>query len=230
MSEEGAFPLSAESIGSPVRGLYGMIDRSAAPYLSHLAIAEALLNAGVRVLQLRDKDASDQELRDLLVHLAPLIASHPAHLVLNDRVSLAAEFEGLGVHLGQTDSCPREARRILGDAVLIGWSTHDIAQVQAAQSFPVDYLGFGPVFDSAGKHRSRKDKREPLAACGTALLGDAVQASALPIVAIGGISEDNLDEVLSAGVAGVATIGAVTQATNMAETAKRLHRRCLSER
>lgn len=220
--------LPAESLTAC--GLYGLVDNSAAPSRTHLEIAAALLSGGVQVLQLRDKAASDIALRRSVEELLPQIRSAGAQLILNDRFELASEFEGVGVHLGQTDSDPTEARRRLGPDVLIGWSTHDLVQVEAAQSLPLNYLGFGPIFSAAGKHLSPGDDRAPMDPRGTTLLAEAVRASTLPIVAIGGINERNLDDVLRTEVQWVATISTVTQAKDMLATVTRLERRCRTRR
>jgi thiamine-phosphate pyrophosphorylase len=209
-----------------LKGLYGMIDRSASPHRSHRDIAEALIRAEVRVLQLRDKEATDDELRELIENLLPLTASSGAHLILNDRLHIAAEFPQVGVHLGQEDASPHEARELLGDGVLIGKSTHTLEQVISAHRLPIDYVGFGPIFTAAGKHRSQVDQREPMSSRGTEKLAEAVRFSTLPIVAIGGINEDNLQDVLETGVMRVAAIGAVTCADDMTQAAHRIHHRC----
>ena len=209
-----------------IKGLYGMIDRSASPQRSHREIAEALVRAGVRVLQLRNKEASDDELRELIENILPLTSASGAQLILNDRLHIAAEFPQVGVHLGQEDASPHEARELLGDGVLIGKSTHTLDQVISAHRLPIDYVGFGPIFTAAGKHRSRGDQREPMNSRGTKELAEAVRFSTLPIVAIGGINEDNLQDVLETGVIGVAAIGAITCADDMMQAAHRMHRRC----
>jgi len=202
------------------------VDNSAAPHRSHLEIATALLDAGVRVLQLRDKSASDGALRETTGELLPLVHSRGAQLVLNDRLELASEFSGLGVHLGQDDASPTEARLALGPEVLIGWSTHDLSQVAAAQSLPLDYIGFGPVFGAAGKHRCDADPRTPMSPRGTDLLAEAVHASALPVVAIGGINDGNLDAILQTNVRWIAAISSVTQAEDMLRAATYLDQHC----
>ena len=141
-------------------------------------------------------------------------------------MQLASEFSELGVHLGQDDASPAEARDTLGSEVLIGWSTHDLDQVAKAQSLPIDYIGFGPVFAATGKHLSKDDTRTPLSPRGTEVLRKAVQASALPIVAIGGIDESNLDDILRTKVRWVAAISTVTQAGDMLRAATHLDQRC----
>lgn len=202
------------------------MDNSAAPQRSHREIATALLDAGVRLLQLRDKSASDDALRKTIEELLPLVEARGAQLILNDRLALACEFQGLGVHLGQDDPSPTEARLTLGSEVLIGWSTHNLGQVAAAQSLPLDYIGFGPVFAAAGKHLCAADMRTPMSPRGTDLLAAAVRASTLPVVAIGGINEGNLDDVLRTDVRWIAAISTVTQSEDMLAAATHLDQHC----
>lgn len=201
-----------------IAGLYGMVDTSAAPGRDPLEVADGLLAAGVRVLQLRMKGAPDAAVRRVLGPLAARCAAAGASLVVNDRVDLAAEF-GVGVHLGQDDGDPRQARARLGGA-LVGWSTHDLEQVARAAALGVDYIGFGPVFSGTGKHRSRGDSRTPMAARGIDGLAAAVRASAVPVVAIGGIGLAQLPAVAATGVAAVAAIGAVAGADDVAAAAR----------
>jgi thiamine-phosphate pyrophosphorylase len=195
-----------------VQGLYGMVDASARPGRGHLAIAGGLVAAGVSVLQLRAKDAEDAE----LLELARALAELPALLIVNDRVAVAAQIDGVGVHLGQDDLPVSEARRRLPGRV-IGWSTHDLEQVQAAEA---DYIGFGPVFTAAGKHRSAADEREPMAARGVEGLAAAVAAASVPVVAIGGIGLGELASVVATGVHAVAAIGAVSGADDVEQAAR----------
>lgn len=198
----------------PVRGLYGLLDTSLCTWRSHRNLCDALLAAGARVLQLRHKTASDDELRHIAEQLAPRCRAAGATLLVNDRLSVAAEL-GLGLHLGQDDGAPEQARRLLGPGAVIGWSTHDLAQVAAAPGRGVDYVGFGPVFSAAHKHVAPDDRRPVDAARGLELLRRAVERSQLPVVAIGGITSDRLAGVLATGVAAVAMMGALNAADDV---------------
>ncbi|MEE2828669.1 MAG: thiamine phosphate synthase [Myxococcota bacterium] len=210
------------------RGLYGIIDSSASPQRGHREITVSLLAAGVRALQLRAKDLSLEEIHGLVTELLPLIHQAQARLLVNDHVEVARSFEDVGVHLGQADGDPRLAREALGPRALIGCSTHNLDQVQFAQELPIDYLGFGPVFSSAGKHRTAGDQRQAMEAVGTDLLSRAVYRSSLPIVAIGGINEENLSQVLETGVHSVAVISAITKSDDPCAAALRI-RKCMEK-
>ena len=211
---------------SAIRGLYGIVDVSGNPGLDELTLGRAWLAAGVSVLQLRMKAASDDAMRSVLVELVPRCAAAGCLLIVNDRVHLAAEHPGVGVHLGQDDGDPREVRRLLGPDRLIGWSTHTLEQVRLAPSLGVDYVGYGPVFSAAAKHRATGDTRTPMAARGLAALSEAVAAATLPVVAIGGIDATRLPFVLATGVQSVAMISAVSQAEDPRRAAVELAAAC----
>ena len=205
----------------PIRGFYGIADADAAPGGDVEGLAALLLNAGVRVLQLRMKYRPDDEVEVAARAVLARCVQAGAALVLNDRVELAARIGGVGAHLGQDDMLPSRARSLLGHGVLLGLSTHDAAQVATAALLPLDYIGFGPIFGAQTKHLSSADPRTPDPAVGLDELAAAVRASAHPMVAIGGISEGRLTAVLETGVDAVAAIGAVTAAQDPAQAARR---------
>jgi len=139
-------------------------------------------------------------------------------LVVNDRVDVALIAGADGVHLGQTDLPITEARVLAGDRLFVGVSTHDLEQVRAARAAGADYLGFGPVFATS-------TKENPDLVQGIAGLRGAVSAAGtIPIVAIGGITTDQVAAVLATGVAGICAISAVTEAADR-EAAARLFAR-----
>jgi thiamine-phosphate pyrophosphorylase len=140
-------------------------------------------------------------------------------LIVNDRVDIARLASCDGVHVGQDDLAPRDARRILGPATLIGVSTHDRSQLDAAILAGAGYLGIGPVFPSATKEFSEPE----LAGLGYVRL--AAQATSLPCFAIGGITEENLDRVLEAGGSRVAVSGAVMRSKSPRRVVARLKAR-----
>jgi len=140
-----------------------------------------------------------------------------ARLIINDRLDLAMAAGADGVHLGQSDLPPVDARKIAPDGFLIGLSTHTPDQVRAATHLPVDYLGFGPIFPTA----SKPDAETPQ---GIAGLRDVRQLTDLPLVAIGGITVAKAPEVRAAGADAVAMIGALEEATDPELLAEQLDR------
>ncbi len=153
-------------------------------------VGEALAG-GADVIQLREKGLPDREWLRRAREVRILTVQARARLIVNDRPDLARLASADGVHLGQDDMLPRDARRIVGAAALVGVSTHDRAQLEQAILAGAGYLGVGPVFPSATKDFSDL--------AGLAFVREAAEASKLPWFAIGGIGEVNLDDVLAAG-------------------------------
>jgi thiamine-phosphate pyrophosphorylase len=165
---------------------------------------EAALRGGVDVVQLRMKDARAEEILAVAARYKPACAAHGALFIVNDRPELAVAAGADGVHLGQDDMPVEAARQILGDARLIGLSTHSPAQVDAAAAARCDYIGVGPVNETPTK------PGRP--AVGLALVEYAAAQAAVPFFAIGGISSANVEEVLAAGATRVAVVRALTEA------------------
>jgi thiamine-phosphate pyrophosphorylase len=163
--------------------------------------AAALLEGGARIVQFRHKGFWSREVFAQAEEIAALCRSSSADFIVNDR----ADYAGLlhsGLHLGQDDLLPADARSVVGDAPMIGYSTHNPDQMRAAASEPVDYVAFGPVFGTASKDR-------PDPTVGIAGL-DAVRAlTQRPLVAIGGITLENASLCWSAGADSVAVIAAM---------------------
>jgi thiamine-phosphate pyrophosphorylase len=187
-----------------------MVDTSASPQLSHLDLAQTLLQAGVSILQLRMKGAQDEEQLAVLRALAQLCAGTGAQLLVNDHVHLAAAVPGVGVHLGQDDGDPAQARALLGDDGLLGLSTHSLAQAEEAQQMGADYIAYGPIFGAGSKHLAAGDQREPHPARGLSSLRRVLSQARVPVVAIGGVDLERLPLLLASGVRCVAAISAIT--------------------
>jgi thiamine-phosphate pyrophosphorylase len=183
--------------------LYPIAD--AVPGRDVLALVDAMLAAGVRLLQLRAKDTPTGE----LVELARAVKSRTdrlgARLIINDRADVARLIGAAGVHLGQDDLPPAAARAMLGADAIIGFSTHNQAQLEAACAGGIDYVAFGPIFATASK-------QNPDPVQGIAALAAARARCALPLVAIGGIGAATIAQVLAAGADAVAVIGAINNA------------------
>lgn len=201
------------------RGLYGIAGplgpgTAGERRAETLRIAGALFDAGIRTVQLRDKHATGRELVETARALLGRAHAAGARLIVNDRLDVALAAGADGVHLGQDDLPVSEARRVVAQALgegapfVIGLSTHDESQVAEACTLEVDYIGFGPVFET-------RTKADALPRRGTALLKRAVElAGALPVVAIGGVSFERLTAVLEAGAAMAAVISDVQAAAD----------------
>jgi thiamine-phosphate pyrophosphorylase len=165
--------------------------------------ARALYEAGVRWLQYRDKRGSDAAVAAALRELREVFPAGDAVLLLNDRVHLCAPVGADGVHIGQEDMLPQEARRILGPHRLLGVSTHNATQLSAAiATGAADYLAIGPVFATGSKENA-----DPVV--GLAGVKAARASTRLPLVAIGGITGGNGRAVIEAGADSVAVISAL---------------------
>lgn len=179
------------------------VDIARARSLDPMAVLDAWLDAGVRLVQLRAKHATGAALLDLADRCARLAADAGAIFIVNDRADVARLSGATGVHLGQDDLPPEAARRLFPAPAIVGWSTHNEAQLRAAAAMPIDYVAIGPVFETGSKAR-------PDPVVGIDGVRRAVElAAGRPVVAIGGITLETAPDVLAAGAASVAVIGAV---------------------
>ena len=178
----------------------GCKDRAAAL----IAAVELWAELGIGWIQLRIKQMDDLDRYRLVERCVETLGDRSREVLwINDRVDLAAMFPVHGVHLGQNDLPPAAARGILGDGVVIGWSTHNLDQVRAAASNDaVDVVAIGPVFATSSK-------AQPDPVVGVDLVTAARALCDKPLVAIGGIGAQNAASVLSSGADSVAMIGAL---------------------
>ncbi len=193
--------------------LYVLIDGRADEGAFRTLVA-GLIEAGVGVLQLRDKNLPDRLLLQRARQLRELTRGQSSLCIINDRPDIARLAEADGVHVGQDELPVKDARAIVGPGRLIGVSTHSLPQARQAVLDGADYIGCGPTFPSGTKHFADFP--------GLRLLEDVRREIRLPAFAIGGIGRDNLDQVLRAGFDRVAVSGAVLQAPDPADEARRL--------
>jgi len=193
-----------------------ILDPSVMPDKDPLKAAEAVLKAGVRFIQYRDKGGSRRSAFRTARGLVEAARRNKAVLTINDDVDLALAVDAHGVHLGLEDLPVSAARSLLGPGRIIGASVHTLEQARVAESEGADYLGVGPIFSSP-----TKQARPPL---GCGILGDFRKAAHIPVIAIGGISAGNVLEVLKGGADGVACISAVLCAPDIGKAAGELLR------
>jgi thiamine-phosphate pyrophosphorylase len=172
-----------------------------------VALAQILLNAGARILQLRLKDASSRDFLAAARTIAIRCRDYRATLIVNDRADIAKLADAAGVHVGQEDLPVGAARQIIGTAKIVGVSTHTIEQARAAESEGADYIGFGAIFTGGLKNVRQ--------AQGLERLREVRAAVKLPIVAIGGITEATVPDVLAAGADAAAIITDVVRAPDI---------------
>jgi thiamine-phosphate pyrophosphorylase len=177
------------------------VDVAAAAGWTAVDLARAYLNGGARLLQLRAKALPSSRFLEICDAVVALSREAGALVIVNDRVDLAKLSGASGVHVGQDDLPVAEARALLGDKAIVGFSTHSMAQVQAALLQPASYIAVGPVFGTRTKNTGYEAVGLRLVTEAARLCGDR------PVVAIGGVTLDNAPSVIEAGASCVAVIG-----------------------
>jgi thiamine-phosphate pyrophosphorylase len=189
--------------------------RQEQPLTEYLKFIEKCLSSGVSSVQLREKGAAPSFLWDYALRLKSLLVSYKIPLIINDDIELARAIDADGVHLGQTDGSPFDARERLGAGKWIGLSIETEDDLERANACQVDYVAASAVFPSANKSNLRT-------LWGIDGLRDLVKRSKHPLIAIGGINRQNLAEVMAAGAEGCAVIGALHEAVFPAAMAAEL--------
>ncbi len=207
---------SRAAAGDLLRGLHVLADDASRWKHDPPALARAACHGGAAVVQLRAKLSSDRDALSWAAEIRAATRNAGALFFVNDRFDLALLADADGVHLGQDDLPPGRLPAEARERLLIGRSTHTLAQVRAACDEPVDYIAFGPVFGT-------RSKRSPYEARGLEALAEVVRLAApRPVVAIGGIDADNAPSLAAAGAAGVAVISAVAGADDPVAATRRL--------
>ena len=188
--------------------LYAILDPEQTKGRSPEIILRQLLKGGAKMIQLRAKAMTSRDFLQLAQMARDLTAPVACKLIVNDRVDIALASAADGVHLGQEDLPLRVGKKLLGDK-LIGISTHSLEQAKEAEANGADYIGFGPIFGTATKNTG-------YTARGLEMLARLNAAVALPIVAIGGITETNITDVWRAGADSAAIISDILKAENIA--------------
>ncbi|MCP3676372.1 MAG: thiamine phosphate synthase [Deltaproteobacteria bacterium] len=195
--------------------IYPIIDDTYIPYDRMEETAQALIDGGARILQLRGKDISSAELLMAARSIARLTKKEDVIFIVNDRIDIALFSNADGVHIGQDDMPVLVARKLLGREKIIGFSTHSVKEAVAAEKLPVDYISFGPLFTT----KSKKDAEEPKE---VKVLTEVSSSVEIPIVAIGGIGGERIGEVLRSGANSVAMISDILSATDIKGKMKHL--------
>src|SRR6185436_1696688 len=192
--------------------LYGIIDLGYIERRDAARIVEQMIEGGVDLIQLRGKNKSIGELADLAAELHELAAKSSTPLIVNDHAEIARRVPVEGVHVGQDDDSIEIVRQRVVRDILIGKSTHSLAQARAAQGEGADYIGFGPIFATPTKPGYAPIGLEDIR---------RVHAEVhLPIFCIGGINIDNLQSVIDAGGKRVVMVSALLKAQNIVDYAR----------
>jgi thiamine-phosphate pyrophosphorylase len=186
--------------------LYAMVD----PAAGHepVALAGMLLDGGATIMQLRLKDVGGRDFLAAARAVATLCHERGALLIVNDRADVAHLADADGVHVGQEDLPLEAARRVVGPGKIVGVSTHSIEQARAAEASGADYIGFGAIYSGGLKNVKNAQGLERLRAVRAAVR--------IPIVAIGGITEATVTEVIEAGADAAAIITDIVKSPDVA--------------
>jgi thiamine-phosphate pyrophosphorylase len=196
--------------------LYFVTDHNLTGGRPQLDVVQAALEGGVRLVQYRDKDLPDTGFAREAKAALDLCRQYGALLLINDRVAIAKAIGADGVHLGQGDMAPQEARLSLGPDAIIGLSTHNRDEVMAAESAPVDYINIGPMFPTATKDHSQ------YGALGPDMVLELARLSRHPFTTMGGIKKAHLSGLFARGITTVAMVTEISQAPDPAARTREL--------
>ncbi len=177
---------------------------------------EKALRGGVTCLQLREKELSDEEFLAEAMEIKKICARYDVPFIINDNVNVAIKCKADGIHVGQSDMDAGELRRIVGDDMLIGVSAENVEAALKAEADGADYIGTGAVFSTSTKNDA--------AAVSLAALAEICRSVKIPIVAIGGITKENITDLSGTGVAGAAVVSAIFAEPDVEAATKELLR------
>ena len=192
--------------------LYLVTDRSLSRGRTTLDVVRQAVAGGVTCVQLREKHCSTREFINQARALQPLLKDQRIPLIINDRLDVALAVGADGIHLGQQDMALADARKIVGQTMVIGISAESVADAIRAEQQGADYIGVSPVFATPTK----TDTAKPLGLEGIQKIRQAV---AIPIVGIGGVNQRSAAAVLGAGADGIAVVSAIVSADDPKQAA-----------
>lgn len=194
--------------------LYAVTDRHWLEGRSLSEVVRESLDGGVTFVQLREKDLDEENFLAEARELKDLCAEYKVPFVINDNVDIAIAMDADGVHVGQSDMEAGQVRERLGEDKIIGVSAETVEQAILAQKAGADYLGVGAVFPTGSKDDAADVSHETLKAI--------CQAVDIPVIAIGGITRDNVKELAGSGICGIAVISAIYAKKDIAAASKDL--------
>ena len=198
-------------------GLYVIIDTQALKGRHHVEVARQVIRGGAKVIQLRDKTLGPKELLPVARQLSNLCTEQGVLFIMNDYLDLTIETEADGLHLGQSDLPVAVARKLLPIDKIVGCSTTTVEMALAAQAEGADYIAVGSMYPTSSKEAAK--------VVGLEVLCQVRRAVSVPLVAIGGITRDNVAEVMAAGADAVAVISAVLGADSPEAAAREIVKR-----
>lgn len=208
----------------PDTDIYGVTDRGLSRGRSNREVVQAMLDAGVEIIQYREKELTTRQKYAECREIRELCAARKACFIVNDDIELALAVAADGIHIGQDDLPAEKTRELVGEEMIIGLSTITREQADEAEAAGVaDYLGVGPVYDTA-------TKKDAAAAVGLEYLDYVVRHCRTPVVAIGGIKESNAAEVVKHGVNCAAIISDIVGAEDIGEKIRAIRQRMAEAR
>ena len=195
--------------------LYAVTDRHWLNGMTLEQQVELAIKGGATFVQLREKNADEDEFLELALKVQKVCRAYRVPFVINDNVELAKKIDADGVHVGQEDMNALDVRKLIGSKKILGVSASTVSEALLAEKQGADYLGVGAVFAT-----NSKDDAESVSHQALKEICDAVK---IPVVAIGGISLNNVDELKGSGIAGISVISAIFGAADIKEASKKLH-------
>ena len=189
--------------------LYVITESAISRGRSNEFVVKEAIKGGAEIIQLREKQWDKNKIKKEAIKLLKICRKNNALFIVNDYVDVALEIGADGVHLGQSDMPVSEARKICGNKLIIGLSTHSVEQAVKADKEDADYITIGPIFKTRAKDYT----------VGPGIIKEILRKIKKQLIAIGGINKDNIVEVLSQGAKSVAVISAVVGADNVKEAA-----------
>lgn len=200
--------------------LYAITDRHWLNGRSLYEVVKESLDGGVTFLQLREKQLDEDHFLEEAKKLQGLCSEYNVPFIINDNVEIALAINADGVHIGQSDMEMKEAREKLGPDKIIGVSAHTKEEALLAQAQGADYLGVGAVFPTSSKDNAESVSYETLK--------EICDVVSIPVVAIGGITKDNLHQLSGSGISGISVISAIYAQPDIKEAAREL-KQCVQE-
>ena len=194
--------------------LYAVTDRNWLGEQTLYEQVEEALRGGATMLQIREKELDEADFEDEAREIQKLCRKYQVPMIINDNVALAKRVDADGVHIGQSDMEMKNARELLGEDKIIGVTAKTIEQAKAAEAAGADYLGSGAVFGSSTKLDAKPMEH--------ALFQEICESVAIPVVAIGGITADNVMQLKGRGMAGVAVVSGIFACKDIEAGTRRL--------
>ncbi|MDQ2085935.1 thiamine phosphate synthase [Herbivorax sp. ANBcel31] len=203
-----------------LKGLYCITAHEFSKGRSNIEVVENIIKAGAKIVQYREKDKSFIDMYKECTKIREMTKRAGVTFIINDYVDMAMIVKADGVHLGQDDYPVQKVRNLVGEDMIIGLSTHSPKQAQDAVGQDVDYIGVGPIY----KTYTKKNVCDPV---GLEYLEYVIKNIDIPYVAIGGIKENNLSEVLCKGAKCISMVTEITEAKDIEEKVKKINRKIL---